>query len=316
MNTENGSASPSSRRRFGAPSLALAIVATAVARGRRQLAPRAAGRRRITPTRGAARPRGEGAVAVPDAPEHRPGSPGRLPDLRDEAREGGERRRGGCAAEAGLRERAEGAVAVPDAPEHRPGPPGRLPDLRHEARQGGGRRRSAGSDAVRPPPRVSPASRSTPRASSSSASRSRTRSAAPVGGSWRTSGRVAVDETRVHHVNVKFSGFMEHVHANFVGRPVKAGEPLFSIYSPELLAAQQEYLLALDTRKRLADVGRDDRGRRRARRGRAAQARAVGRAALGDRPARAHRRSRRGPSRSTRPRPASSRRRTSSPACG
>jgi Cu(I)/Ag(I) efflux system membrane fusion protein len=76
-----------------------------------------------------------------------------------------------------------------------------------------------------------------------------------VGGSWRTSGRVAVDETRVHHVNVKFSGFMEHVHANFIGRPVKAGEPLFSIYSPELLATQQEYLLALDTRKRLAAAG-------------------------------------------------------------
>ncbi len=76
-----------------------------------------------------------------------------------------------------------------------------------------------------------------------------------VGGSWRTSSRIAVDETRVHHVNVKFSGFMEHVHGDFVGRPVKKGEPLFSIYSPELLAAQQEYLLALDTRKRLAASG-------------------------------------------------------------
>jgi membrane fusion protein, copper/silver efflux system len=77
----------------------------------------------------------------------------------------------------------------------------------------------------------------------------------PVGGSWRTSGRVAIDETRWHHVNVKFSGFMEQVHADFVGRPVKKGEPLFSIYSPELLAAQQEYLLALETRKRLAQAG-------------------------------------------------------------
>jgi Cu(I)/Ag(I) efflux system membrane fusion protein len=76
-----------------------------------------------------------------------------------------------------------------------------------------------------------------------------------VGGSWRTSGRVAVDETRVHHVNVKFAGFMEHVHANFVGRPVTKGEELFAIYSPELLAAQQEYLLALDTRRRLAASG-------------------------------------------------------------
>jgi Cu(I)/Ag(I) efflux system membrane fusion protein len=73
----------------------------------------------------------------------------------------------------------------------------------------------------------------------------------PVGGSWRTTGRVAIDETRIHHVNVKFSGFMEHVHGDFVGRPVRKGEPLFSIYSPELLSAQEEYLLALRTRGRL-----------------------------------------------------------------
>jgi Cu(I)/Ag(I) efflux system membrane fusion protein len=76
-----------------------------------------------------------------------------------------------------------------------------------------------------------------------------------VGGTWRTSGRVAVDETRVHHVNVKFSGFMEHVHGDFLGKAVRRGEALYSIYSPELLAAQQEFLLALDTRKRLAQAG-------------------------------------------------------------
>jgi Cu(I)/Ag(I) efflux system membrane fusion protein len=76
-----------------------------------------------------------------------------------------------------------------------------------------------------------------------------------VGGSFRTNGRVAVDETRVHHVNVKFAGFMENVYADFVGRPVKKGERLFSVYSPELLAAQHEYLLALDTRRRLGTSG-------------------------------------------------------------
>jgi membrane fusion protein, copper/silver efflux system len=72
-----------------------------------------------------------------------------------------------------------------------------------------------------------------------------------VGGSWRTVGRVAVDETRIAHVNVKVSGFMEHVHADFIGKTVKKGDPLFSIYSPELLSAQEEYLLALRTRDRL-----------------------------------------------------------------
>jgi Cu(I)/Ag(I) efflux system membrane fusion protein len=77
----------------------------------------------------------------------------------------------------------------------------------------------------------------------------------PVGGAWRTGGRIAVDETRVHHVNVKVSGFMERVHADFVGRAIRRGEPLYSIYSPELLAAQQELLLALETRRRLARAG-------------------------------------------------------------
>ena len=74
---------------------------------------------------------------------------------------------------------------------------------------------------------------------------------ATVGGAWRTTGRVAIDETRIHHVNVKFSGFIEHVHGDYVGRTVTRGEPLFSIYSPELLAAQEEYLLALRTRGQL-----------------------------------------------------------------
>jgi Cu(I)/Ag(I) efflux system membrane fusion protein len=77
----------------------------------------------------------------------------------------------------------------------------------------------------------------------------------PVGESWRTSGRVGMDETRVHHVNVKFSGFMEKVYADFIGKPVRKGQPLFSIYSPELLAAQDEYLLAVRTQKTLAQSG-------------------------------------------------------------
>ncbi len=74
----------------------------------------------------------------------------------------------------------------------------------------------------------------------------------PIGGAWRTTGRVAVDETRVHHLNVKFGGFVEHVHADFVGRPVRRGEPLFTIYSPELLAAEEEFVLALRTREALS----------------------------------------------------------------
>jgi Cu(I)/Ag(I) efflux system membrane fusion protein len=77
----------------------------------------------------------------------------------------------------------------------------------------------------------------------------------PVGGTWRTNGRVAVDETRVHHVNVKFNGFMERVYADFIGKPIQRGEPLYSIYSPELLSAQEEYLLALRTQKTMGGTG-------------------------------------------------------------
>ena len=83
----------------------------------------------------------------------------------------------------------------------------------------------------------------------------------PVSGSWRTVGRVAVDETRVHHVALKFSGFIEQVFVDYVGKPVRAGEPLFSIYSPDVVSAEGEYLLALRTRASLgagtAQAGED-----------------------------------------------------------
>jgi Cu(I)/Ag(I) efflux system membrane fusion protein len=77
----------------------------------------------------------------------------------------------------------------------------------------------------------------------------------PVGASWKTVGKVSVDETNVHHVNIKVGGFVDTVYVDYVGKPVKRGERLFSIYSPDLLSVQQEYLLALRTRKALAGGG-------------------------------------------------------------
>ena len=77
----------------------------------------------------------------------------------------------------------------------------------------------------------------------------------PVGGAWRTVGRVAVDETRVRHINLKVSGFVERIYVDFVGKSVKKGDPLFSVYSPELLSTQEEYLLALKTRAALTRAG-------------------------------------------------------------
>ena len=66
-----------------------------------------------------------------------------------------------------------------------------------------------------------------------------------IGRSVRAVGRVAIDETRLHTISTKFEGYIEKLYVNFTGKPVRAGQPLFSIYSPDLLATQQEYLLAL-----------------------------------------------------------------------
>lgn len=76
-----------------------------------------------------------------------------------------------------------------------------------------------------------------------------------IGGTFRTVGRVAVDETRVRHVNVKVPAFVEHIYVDYVGKKVNRGDPLFSIYSPELLSTQEEYLLALKSRDDLAKLG-------------------------------------------------------------
>jgi hypothetical protein len=61
----------------------------------------------------------------------------------------------------------------------------------------------------------------------------------------RTVGTVEYDERRVRDVNTKISGWIEHLHIDYVGAPVEKGEPLFEVYSPALLQAQDEFLLAL-----------------------------------------------------------------------
>ena len=73
----------------------------------------------------------------------------------------------------------------------------------------------------------------------------------PISGDWRTVGRVAVDETRVRKVNVKVDGFVERLFVDFIGKPVRRGQPLFALYSPDLLNAQTDYALAVRTRAEL-----------------------------------------------------------------
>ncbi|HEX7344540.1 MAG TPA: efflux RND transporter periplasmic adaptor subunit [bacterium] len=68
-----------------------------------------------------------------------------------------------------------------------------------------------------------------------------------IGSEWRTVGRVQVDPTRVNKISLKTAGYVERIYVDFVGKPVKRGEPLFTYYSPDLLAAQQEFLISLKT---------------------------------------------------------------------
>ena len=65
----------------------------------------------------------------------------------------------------------------------------------------------------------------------------------------RAVGKTAFDESRVREVTLKLDGFIERLHVNKTGEFVRRGQPLLTLYSPELYAAQQDYLLALRSQK-------------------------------------------------------------------
>ena len=71
----------------------------------------------------------------------------------------------------------------------------------------------------------------------------------------RAVGEVTYDERLLSHITLKFDGYIGDLKADYVGTPVEQGQVLFTVYSPELLAAQQEYL---ETLKRSQDGGADD----------------------------------------------------------
>jgi multidrug efflux pump subunit AcrA (membrane-fusion protein) len=66
-----------------------------------------------------------------------------------------------------------------------------------------------------------------------------------LGKTIRTNARIAADETRLAKITTKFDGYIQRLYVDFTGQAVRKGQPLFTIYSPDLLSAQQEYLLAL-----------------------------------------------------------------------
>jgi Cu(I)/Ag(I) efflux system membrane fusion protein/cobalt-zinc-cadmium efflux system membrane fusion protein len=68
----------------------------------------------------------------------------------------------------------------------------------------------------------------------------------------RTVGRMTYEEGRQFSINSKIEGWIEKLFVNQEGQMVKKGQPLMEIYSPELVAAQQEYLLALENSRKLA----------------------------------------------------------------
>ncbi len=60
----------------------------------------------------------------------------------------------------------------------------------------------------------------------------------------RAVGRVAFDETRIQHVHTKIEGWIDQVFVDYTGQLVAKGQPLLTVYSPEMLASQRELLLA------------------------------------------------------------------------
>ena len=66
----------------------------------------------------------------------------------------------------------------------------------------------------------------------------------PLERNLRIVGQVTVDETRLTTVSPRFDGWAERVYVDFTGKAVRKGEPLLDFYSPMLITAEQEYLLA------------------------------------------------------------------------
>ncbi|MBI1906710.1 MAG: efflux RND transporter periplasmic adaptor subunit [Rhodocyclales bacterium] len=60
----------------------------------------------------------------------------------------------------------------------------------------------------------------------------------------RAVGRVEINERAIHDVAPRFEGWIERLHVNASGDPVKRGQPLFSVYSPELVSTQKELAIA------------------------------------------------------------------------
>ena len=71
--------------------------------------------------------------------------------------------------------------------------------------------------------------------------------------SIRTAGHLDYNEELLSRINIKYSGWIERLYVNETGQRVRAGDPLLDVYSPEMVSAQEEYLLAYQNLKNLGD---------------------------------------------------------------
>ncbi|MBL8351101.1 MAG: efflux RND transporter periplasmic adaptor subunit [Burkholderiaceae bacterium] len=79
----------------------------------------------------------------------------------------------------------------------------------------------------------------------------------PLGRTVRAAGRVEADERRVSMIAPKFEGYVERLQVNATGQSVTKGQPLFEVYSPELVSAQREYAIAVQGARAMKDAGNE-----------------------------------------------------------
>ncbi|MDA3813977.1 MAG: efflux RND transporter periplasmic adaptor subunit [Candidatus Cloacimonetes bacterium] len=77
----------------------------------------------------------------------------------------------------------------------------------------------------------------------------------------RTIGNVEIADDKSYSINLRFSGWIETIFADKIGQKINKGEKLFEIYSPELISAQEEYLLAVNTYGKSSKVAEASRKR-------------------------------------------------------
>jgi len=76
----------------------------------------------------------------------------------------------------------------------------------------------------------------------------------------RANGRIDIDESRIAMISAKFEGYVERLHVATTGQAVGRGQPLFEVYSPELVSAQREYAIAAQGVGKLGEAGGEAQG--------------------------------------------------------